>query len=173
MTFSWYSRLPPAAQAVYRASDRIGDVVLPDARALKPCAGSLQRALLQADAVAVTVLCQRLADGITGQLAIPAVRVRVLSVRPHDAGGELHGLYEPAAVRRRARISVWMRTAKQQRVVAFRSFLRTLLHELCHHLDYEYFGLDETFHTEGFYRRESGLFRQLAAVPVQQELALG
>ncbi|MBK8019762.1 MAG: SprT-like domain-containing protein [Betaproteobacteria bacterium] len=31
-----------------------------------------------------------------------------------------------------------------------RTFLRTLLHELCHHLDYEMFRLEETFHTEGF-----------------------
>lgn len=173
MAFSWYRRLSPAAQAVYRASDRIGDVVLPDARTLQPLAETLQGALLHADTATVTVLCQRLADGITGQLAIPAVRVRVLSVRPHDAAGELHGLYEPATGRGRARISVWMRTAKQQRVVAYRSFLRTLLHELCHHLDYEFFGLDETFHTGGVYRRESGLFRQLVSVPEQQELALG
>jgi len=54
-----------------------------------------------------------------------------------------------------------MRTAKHRRVVAFRTFLRTLLHELCHHLDYELFGLEETFHTEGFYKRESSLFHQL------------
>jgi hypothetical protein len=46
-------------------------------------------------------------------------------------------------------------------VVAFRSFLRTLLHELCHHLDYELFKMEETFHTEGFYKRESSLFHQL------------
>jgi hypothetical protein len=34
-----------------------------------------------------------------------------------------------------------MRTAAHKRVVAFRTFLRTLLHELCHHLDYEWLGL--------------------------------
>jgi hypothetical protein len=172
VAFSWYRRLSPAARAVYRASDRIGNVVLPAPRRLQPLADELQRVLLRGDPVAVTAVCQRLADGITGQLAIPAVRVSVLSVRPRDAGGELHGLYEPAGVRRRARISVWMRTARQRRVVAFRAFLRTLLHELCHHIDYEYLALDESFHTEGFYRRESGLFRQICRVPEQQELAL-
>ena len=46
-------------------------------------------------------------------------------------------------------------------MVAFRTFLRTLLHELGHHLDYEYLRLAESFHTEGFFRRESSLFRQL------------
>jgi hypothetical protein len=54
-----------------------------------------------------------------------------------------------------------MRTAKHRRVVAFKSFLRTLLHELCHHLDYELYRLPDSFHTEGFYKRESSLFHQL------------
>ena len=75
--------------------------------------------------------------------------------------GELHGLYEPAEARAAAVITLWMRTAKQKRVVAFKAFLRTLLHELCHHLDYELFKLAESYHTEGFYKRESSLFHQL------------
>jgi hypothetical protein len=75
---------------------------------------------------------------------------------------ELHGLYVPEPEGGAAPvIRVWMRTARQGRVVAFRTFLRTLLHEVCHHLDYELLGLDESFHTEGFFRRESSLFRQL------------
>ncbi len=46
-------------------------------------------------------------------------------------------------------------------VVAFKTFLRTLIHELCHHLDYELYKLPETFHTEGFYKRESTLVKAL------------
>ena len=34
-------------------------------------------------------------------------------------------------------------------------------HELCHHLDYELLRLPDSFHTDGFYRRESSLLRQL------------
>ena len=56
-----------------------------------------------------------------------------------------------------------MRTAQHKRVVAFRTFLRTLLHELCHHLDYELLKLEDSFHTEGFFKRESSLFKQLVA----------
>ena len=62
-------------------------------------------------------------------------------------------------------VELWMRTARLAKVVAPRTFLRTLLHELCHHLDYELFELPETFHTEGFYKRESHLLRQLAVAP--------
>ena len=62
-----------------------------------------------------------------------------------------------------ARITVWMRTVHRKQVVAFRSFLRTLVHEFLHHLDYEHFKLPETFHTEGFYKRESSLANALFA----------
>ena len=83
------------------------------------------------------------------------------------AGGELQGLYEPDEVTgATARITVWMRTAQRVRVVKFRTFLRTLVHEVCHHLDYEFFKFPETFHTEGFYARESALMRELLGEPV-------
>ena len=63
-----------------------------------------------------------------------------------------------------------MRTARHRRVVAFRTLLRTLLHEVGHHLDYEYLKLADSFHTEGFFRRESSLFHQLLP-PADEELA--
>ena len=69
----------------------------------------------------------------------------------------------PTTSRTPARITVWMRTAARKDVVAFKTFLRTLIHELCHHLDYELYKLPETFHTEGFYKRESTLVNALLA----------
>ena len=47
------------------------------------------------------------------------------------------------------------------RVVAFRTFVRTLLHELMHHVDLEGLRLPTSFHTEGFFKRESSVFHQL------------
>jgi hypothetical protein len=88
----------------------------------------------------------------------------VLAKRPSSDYGELHGLYEPEEGRVPARITVWMRTAQRQQVVAFRSFLRTLVHEIGHHLDYEMYKLEETFHTDGFYKRESTLANALIAL---------
>jgi hypothetical protein len=54
-----------------------------------------------------------------------------------------------------------MRTVHYRRVVAFRTFVRTLLHEVCHHLDYAHFRMADSLHTEGFFQRESSLFYQL------------
>jgi hypothetical protein len=43
-----------------------------------------------------------------------------------------------------------MRTAQRKKVVAFRTFLRTVLHEYCHHLDYALLKFEDSFHTEVF-----------------------
>ena len=103
---------------------------------------------------------ERVIGGLTGALGVPPVKVDVLAARPHNRHGELHGLYT-AERGRTPVIQLWMRTAKQRRVVAFRTYLRTLLHEVGHHLDYTLLGLRDSYHTEGFYKRESSLFKQL------------
>jgi hypothetical protein len=162
MPFAYYSRLPAASKRTYRRSDEIRRVALPDAASLIPLALAVEPALESASRAAVQAACQALVDAINRQLGTPPVRVRVLERRPADSGGELQGLYEPDEVTgSTARITVWMRTAQRVQVVKFRTFLRTLVHEACHHLDYELYKLAETFHTEGFYARESALMREL------------
>jgi len=99
---------------------------------------------------------------------VPPADVGVLAVRPSLRDAELHGLYTRDE-RRRPRIRVWMRTVRHRRVVAFRTFLRTLLHEIGHHLDYEHLRLADSFHTEGFFKRESSLFYQLVPKEVTPE----
>ena len=160
MPFAYYERLSARDQATYRRSDGIVAIPLPRPEALRPLVGVLKAALAQDDAVAVAAACSRLCEGLLLMLAAPPVRVEVLAVRPTLREAELHGLYTSASGRP-PRIRVWMRTARHARVVAFRTFLRTLLHELGHHLDYTHLKLAESFHTEGFFRRESSLFRQL------------
>src|SRR5213076_3174997 len=49
----------------------------------------------------------------------------------------------------------------QKRAIALRTFLRTLLHEVGHHVDYTGLRLKDSFHTESFYKRETSLFYQL------------
>ncbi len=161
MVFSYFKKLSLANKRVYRRSDGIHVITVPDVEALRPLVPRLAAALAREDRERVEELCRDLAAGILRRLRLPAARVRVLAVRPSADWGELHGLYEPAEGRALAAITLWMRTAKQRRVVAFKAFLRTLLHELCHHLDYELYALPDSFHTEGFYKRESSLFHQL------------
>ncbi len=162
MVFDYYNRLSAKKQSIYRQSDAITAIRLPDPQPLRPAAQSMVSALKSEDRTAVQSLSQQIADGIIAQLKVPPLRIQVLAVRPSDDWGELHGLYLPEEDGKPAKIQLWMRTAIHKRVVAYKSFLRTLLHELCHHLDYELYNFPETFHTEGFYSRESSLLHQLA-----------
>ncbi len=161
MVFSYYNSLNAAQKRIYRKSDEIHAVPLPKASDLHPFILELSRALENEDRAMAEYFCQRLATGMVSVLMAPPIRITLLAARPSASWGELHGLYVPAHGRTPAVITVWMRTARRRQVVAFRTFLRTLLHELCHHLDYELFKLSESYHTEGFYKRESSLFHQL------------
>ena len=161
MVFSYYHKLPAANKRIYQASDKIHELPLPDGKSLHPLLPQLADALEQENRLGAQKICIDLANGIVSRLRIPPVRVTVLAVRPSASWGELHGLYQSEGGGSHPVITLWMRTAKHKRVVAFKAFLRTLLHELCHHADYELFRFPDSFHTEGFYKRESSLFHQL------------
>lgn len=161
MVFNYYYNLTKKQQFIYRKSDQIESVALRGPVELNACINGLREALAGEDRGSITKFAVKLINGLTADLGIPAVEVKVLSIRPSNHSGELHGLYEAADSRNKAVITVWMRTVKHKRVVAFRTFLRTLLHEFCHHLDYEYYRLADSFHTEGFFKRESSLLKQL------------
>jgi hypothetical protein len=160
MAFSYYRRLTRAQQVVYRKSDAVTQVRLPHADLFQPLIEDLTAALESESREQTQAASDRLIRGLTKVLALPPVRVEVLAARPHARWGELHGLYT-AERGRTPKIQLWMRTAKQRRVVAFRTYLRTLLHEVGHHIDYTLLRLPDSFHTEGFYKRESSLFHQL------------
>jgi uncharacterized damage-inducible protein DinB len=158
--FAYYARLSPSQQAVYRKSDAIIEIRLEKPAALRPAVAALEVALKSEERAATQRASQALIDGLADAMGLPAVSVEVLAARPHARWGELHGLYTQERGRT-AKIQLWMRTAKRKRVVAFRTYLRTLLHEVGHHVDYTGLRLGESYHTEGFYKRESSLFRQL------------
>jgi len=157
---TWYRRLPPTLQRVAAASDRVTSLPFRPSGALLETVAAIPDALAGAKTVEVQVLAQRIADGICTAFRVSRVRVKVAERRPHDQRGELHGLYTPGPT---DTITLWMFTAKRAQVVAARTFLRTLLHELCHHLDYTHLQLRDSLHTQGFYQRESSLFAVLGA----------
>jgi hypothetical protein len=160
MRFSYYDRLSAKSQAIYRRSDEVGQIVLPHPELLRPFVGTLRAALAAEDRSGIQAASQFLSRGLTEMLEVVPVQVQVLAVRPRADWGELHGLYTQESGG--ACIRLWMRTAHHRRIVAFRTFLRTLLHEITHHLDYFHLNLGDSFHTEGFFKRETSLFRQIA-----------
>jgi hypothetical protein len=161
VTFGYYDRLSAKQKETYRKSDAIGSVKVPDAAELASLVVDLEASLASGKRLATAKAASALALAICRQLGVPAVRVTVRAVRPEISGGELHGLYTFSEKEAAATIQVWMKTAAHERVVRFRTLLRTLLHEVMHHLDVTLLGLDDSFHTEGFFKRESSMVRQL------------
>ncbi len=160
---AWYRRLPPSLQKVAAKSDQYRALPLHPHPALQDAVARLPGVLATARVADVQSVSQHIADGVCIGLGVSRLRVFVQERRPHDMRGELHGLYVPGNGGGADRITLWMLTAKRGQVVAYRTFLRTLLHELCHHLDYTFLHLRDSLHTQGFYQRESSLFAALGA----------
>src|SRR5262249_22250097 len=89
---------------------------------------------------------------------VPKCGIRVLAARPlrvrENWSTELFGDYNPETML----IRVWMRTAVRKEVTSFGTFLSTLCHEFCHHLDFQQFGFSDSWHTRGFYERAAALY---------------
>ncbi len=146
----------------YTRSNVVPAIRVPPHPVLRTRASAVAVALATEERARVELASQQLIDLLCLLLRVRRLKVEVCGARPTNSYGELHGLYTPANGKTaRDRVQVWMRTARRLQVVAYKTFLRTLLHELCHHLDYEYLKLDHSFHTEGFYRRESSLVYQV------------
>lgn len=162
--FDYYERLSKKEKLIYDASDAVATVPLTGLEGIRAAAASLEAALAAEDRRTAAKAAQSLSDAICRALEVAPAKVKVLSRRPSDDESTLHGLYvreddEVPVIR------VWMRTAAHKRVVRFKTFLRTLLHEVLHHLDYEHLGLEDSFHTKGFFRRESSLVSQVLGTP--------
>ena len=163
MGFAYYRRLGRRQRAIVRRSDAIRTLPLPEAALprLRVMASVIEGPLAADDRCTLERVAARFTLALLAAFGVEPVGLRVHAHRPRAAGSELHGLYvrEPGT---RSLIHVWMRTAVRGRPVRYRTFLRTLLHEICHHLDYTLLALPDSFHTRGFYQRESDLMRRLA-----------
>jgi hypothetical protein len=182
---AFYHRLPLQAQRRYLASDVIDRFPLTPSPAAFTMVANLMHALDGGAPSIVQRASQALLIEVCRLLGVRPVRIEVRSVRPHNSRGELHGLFYPRApvrnaatpVRSRAvspppgepLIVLWMRTAQRHDVVKPRTFLRTLMHELGHYLDYAFLKLADSYHSGGFYQRESFLVRTLC--PADSSLA--
>jgi len=165
---NWRTRLTPFQQRIYDRSASIPAIQFTPTSQLREVTATLESALAAENHSQVESLSQTIVNHICWQLNVRTVRVQVQGVRPSNRRGELHGLYTQYSGGSDS-IQVWMRTAKRGQIVAFRTFLRTLLHEVCHHLDYAHLHLRESYHTEGFFQRESSLFRAIVQQPAEEE----
>jgi hypothetical protein len=103
---------------------------------------------------------------------VPTCGVRVLAARPlrvrEHWTTELFGDYQPETML----IRLWMRTAVRKEVTSFGTFLSTLCHEFCHHLDFQSFRFADSWHTRGFYERTAALYHHARGTDALQAARL-
>lgn len=99
---------------------------------------------------------------------VPRCGIRVLAARPlrvrESWATELFGDYHPETML----IRVWMPTAVRKEVTSFGTFLSTLCHEFCHHLDFQLFRFPDSWHTRGFYERSAALYHHARRTPPKE-----
>ena len=130
-------------------------------------AKSLESAM-KATSADVRRACAQFLDAASEFYEVPACGIRVLAARPlrvrEHWTTELFGDYAPETML----IRVWMRTAVRKEITSFGTFLSTLCHEFCHHLDYRKFGFRDSWHTRGFYDRAAALYHHARGTPTKR-----
>jgi hypothetical protein len=159
----------PALLAEFFASDRLGTLeLLPDDR-LCAVARAIDEGMKTGKAALVRQACTEFLATAAEFYQVENPTLRVLSARPirvREGGwaSELFGDYHPKT----KVIRVWMRTAVRKQVTSFGTFLSTLCHEFCHHLDYARFGFADSLHTRGFYERAAVLYHHARGTPMKK-----
>ena len=159
----------PPRRANHRAgfleSDRIKTLDLPHDGRLLTISQSIESAMEAGPTVGVRRTCAEFLDAASEFYRVPACGIRVLSSRPlrvrENWSTELFGDYTPETML----IRVWMKTAVRKEVTSFGTFLSTLCHEFCHHLDFQRFGFLDSGHTRGFYERAAVLYHYARGTP--------
>jgi hypothetical protein len=159
---------PRKNRSGFLESDRINTLDLPGTGILTEVAQRLETAM-QSDRIPdVQRACTAFLATASDFYEVPTCGVRVLAARPlrtRDHGTfELFGDYAPESMLIRA----WMRTAVRKEVTSFGTFLSTLCHEFCHHLDFKKFGFVDSWHTRGFYERAGVLYHHARGTPLKK-----
>jgi hypothetical protein len=126
---------------------------------------AIESAMKAEQTVKVRKACAQFLKAASQSYGVPECTVRVLASRPlrvrEQWSTELFGDYAPDT----KLIRVWMRTAVRKEVTSFGTFLSTLCHEFCHHLDFQKFGFADSWHTRGFYERAAVLYHYARGTP--------
>ena len=132
---------PSRNRAGFLESDQIRTLDLPQNGRLLPIAKSVESAMKAERCADVRRACAEFLAQTSDFYRTPTCGIRVLAARPlrvrEHWTTELFGDYNPETML----IRVWLRTAVRKQVTSFGTFLSTLCHEFCHHLDYQEFGV--------------------------------
>jgi hypothetical protein len=163
---------PPAtgkSLSQFRQSEELTSIVLPSGPTLADLAHVIESVMKEGSRAEVRAACAEFLNAAAVFYNVKAPEVRALAARPLRVreGGwqiELFGDYSL----RDAQIRIWTRTAVRKQVTSFGTFLSTLCHEFCHHLDCQKLGFVRSPHTRGFYERAALLYHHSRGTPVKK-----
>ncbi len=152
----------------FMESDQIKTLALPEDGRLPTIAISIESAMKTGKTADVRRPCAEFLEHAAAFYKVPPCSVRVLAARPlrvrENWTTELFGDYDPGTMN----IRLWMRTAVRKDVTSFGTFLNTLCHEFCHHIDFHLFKFDDSWHTRGFYERTAMLYHHARGTPLKK-----
>lgn len=147
----------------FQESDRLGVLALPPDGRFQELAYKIESAMADGSPAAIRAASAEFLAAAADFYKVRPPEVRALAARPlrvrESSTTELFGDYTPGTLV----IRVWTRTAVRKQVTSFGTFLSTLCHEFCHHLDCDRFGFSRTPHTRGFYERTAILYHHARA----------
>jgi hypothetical protein len=153
---------------LFLASDQLATMPLPPDDRLRSIAVQIELAMNGGTMNDVSCACELFLTTASDFYQVRRCGVRVLAARPFRVRGhstiELFGDYHPDKML----IRVWMRTAVRKGVTSFGTFLSTLCHEFCHHLDFHCFHFGNSWHTRGFYERTGALYHHARGTPLKR-----
>jgi len=146
------------SRAEFVESDRTGTLELPRDESLLQIAKTIESAMTAGSAPDVKSASMEFLNICSDFYEVRNCGLRVLAARPlrvrESWTSELFGDYSPDTML----IRLWMRTAVKKEITSYGTFLSTLCHEFCHHLDFQRFGFSDSWHTRGFYERAAALY---------------
>jgi hypothetical protein len=160
---------PPRKEnlAGFRESERIKTLDVPPDGHLLSIAERIESAMKEGHRSEVCRFCTDFLRAASEFYEVPNCGIRVLAARPLRVRErwttELFGDYSPETML----IRVWMRTAVRKEITSFGTFVSTLCHEFCHHLDFQKFGFKDSWHTRGFYERAAALYHHARGTPIK------
>lgn len=158
-----------ALRAGFEQSDLLTRLPVPEDDRLPEQAKLIASALAEASMARMQPACAAFLNVAAEFYGVSKPGIRVLAARPlrvREGGwaSELFGDYSPETFQ----IRVWMRTAVRKQVTSYGTFLSTLCHEFCHHLDYQRFKFQDSWHTRGFYERTAALYHHARGTPAKR-----
>ncbi len=154
--------------AQFLASDQLCKLALPQDNRLCEQAKSIESAMKQDTRSAMLRPCSEFLAAASAFYQVKTPDVRILAARPlrvRERGStELFADYSPETML----IRIWSRTAVRKQLTSFGTFLSTLCHEFCHHLDCRKLGFPRSPHTRGFYERTAVLYHHARGTPLKR-----